>query len=54
MEHLSILSHLPDGREGQPLNIGPQTAYVLCQGLGQHVYTALYQVTRCGPARHII
>jgi len=50
MQNLGVLSHLPDSREGQPLNIGAQTAYVLCQGLGKHVYAPLHQVTGCGPA----
>ena len=50
VQNLGILSHLPDSREGQPLHIGAQTAYVLCQGLGQHVYAPLHQVTGCCPA----
>ena len=47
VQNLCILSHLPDCREGQPLNIGAQTAYVLCKGLGKHVYALLHQVTGC-------
>ena len=50
VQNLAVLSHLPDSREGQPLNIGAQTAYVLCKGLWKHVYAPLHQVTGSGPA----
>lgn len=50
MQDLSILCHFPDGREGQALHIGPQTADVLSQRFGQHVNSPLHQVTSGGPA----
>jgi hypothetical protein len=48
-DDVGLLVDLPDGREGQPIDIGPQRAEILSQQFWQHVCPSVDQIDSGAP-----